>query len=74
MPQIHILPKSVYQLIAAGEVVERPASAIKEMVENSIDASATRITVEIQHGRRLWYRKGGCAQGVYQPCHLQDRN
>ena len=82
MPQIHILPKSVYQLIAAGEVVERPASAIKEMVENSIDAGATRITVEIQHGGSTYMRitDDGCGiaradvQGVYQPCHLQDRN
>ena len=62
MPQIHILPKSVYQLIAAGEVVERPASAIKEMVENSIDAGATRITVEIQHGGLTYLRiaDNGC--------------
>ena len=70
MPQIHILPKSVYQLIAAGEVVERPASAIKEMVENSIDAGATRITVEIQHGGSTYMRitDDGCvSQGRMCP-------
>ncbi|MCL2739848.1 MAG: DNA mismatch repair endonuclease MutL, partial [Oscillospiraceae bacterium] len=48
--QIKILPKSVAEKIAAGEVVERPASVVKELCENSIDAEAGRITVEIKDG------------------------
>ena len=64
LPQINVLPKEVYQLIAAGEVVERPSSVVKEMIENSVDAGAKNITVEIRRGGTEYIRITDDGSGI----------
>lgn len=66
MPIIHELSPHLADLIAAGEVVERPASVAKELIENAIDAGASRITVEIQHGGIAYLRitDNGCGMSA----------
>ena len=81
MNRISVLSQDTIDKIAAGEVVERPASIVKELVENAVDAGANAITVEIKDGGISLIRitdngsgipKDEVTGGIPAPCHEQD--
>ena len=64
MAKINVLSFAVANLIAAGEVVDRPASVIKELIENSVDSGATNITIEIKNGGTTYMRVSDNGSGI----------
>ena len=65
--EIHFLTDEIINKIAAGEVIERPASAVKELIENSIDAGATRIQVQIEQGGKKKIQVSDTGKGRFGP-------